>query len=459
MKYAIVLAAGKGTRMKSNLNKVMHHVAGKPMIGHLIDRLEQINVEESYVVVGYQQEHIKDYLKDRVNYAIQEEQLGTGHAVKMVDQLKGKAGKTILLYGDVPLIQKETMELLYETANDYDMVILTADLEDPDMYGRIVRGKQGEVQKIVEYRDATESEKHIQEINTGIYCFDNELLFKYLEDLTNDNNQGEYYITDLVEMFAQNNHSIKTIRVSDIDEVMGINDRIQLAKASHWLQNHINCHWMSEGVTLIDPNNTYISADAIIAQDVIIYPGVMIRGKSVIGEGTIIYSGSVIQDSTIGNGCRIESSKIIDSTIKNEVNIGPNAHIRAHSVVEDKNRIGNFVELKNTHIGYDSRCAHLSYLGDSVIGQHVNIGCGVVTVNYDGVNKHKTIINDGAFIGSNVNLIAPITVGENAVVAAGSTINKDVSAGDLVIERASRVDKEGYGIKYKNKPKIEKGKQ
>ncbi|NLC42442.1 MAG: bifunctional UDP-N-acetylglucosamine diphosphorylase/glucosamine-1-phosphate N-acetyltransferase GlmU [Erysipelothrix sp.] len=458
MKYAIVLAAGKGTRMKTSLNNVMHEITGKPMIGHLNDRLEKLEVQSTHVVVGYQKVHIMNYLGNRVQYAIQSEQLGTGHAVQMVSDLKDKKGKTILLYGDVPLILPETMENLFEQADNSDMVILTAELDDPGMYGRIVRGKLGEVQKIVEYRDASESEKHLQEINTGIYCFDNELLFKYLGDLTNDNSQGEYYITDLVEMFAKNHHSIKTIRVSDIDEVMGINDRLQLAKASAWLQEHVNCHWMSEGVTLIDPKNTYISTDAQIGQDTIIYPNVMIRGKSVIGEDTIIHSGSVITNSVVGNHCVIESSKIIDSEVRNDVSVGPNAHIRAGSLVEDKNRIGNFVELKNTHIGFDSRCAHLSYLGDSTVGSHVNIGCGVVTVNYDGVNKHRTVIEDGAFIGSNVNLIAPITVGKNAVVAAGATITDDVQEGDLVIERAPRIDKAGYGIKYKNKEKIEKGK-
>lgn len=456
MKYAIVLAAGKGTRMKSSLNKVMHEVAGKPMIGHLVDRLEQMNVDSTHVVVGYQKQQIMEYLQDRVSYADQDVQLGTGHAVMQVSDLKDKKGKTILLYGDVPLIQIETMEKIFNETEDADLVVLTAVLDNPGSYGRIVRDKQGAVQKIVEYKDATENERHIHEINTGIYCFDNELLYKYLYTINNDNQQGEYYITDLIEIYAKNGHNVKSIRVDDIDEFMGVNDRVQLAQASQWLQNHINCHWMHQGVTLIDPNNTYISADATFGEDVIVYPNVIIKGKSHIGSNTTLLSGTLIENSSVGEHCTIDSSRIIDSQIKNEVKVGPNAHIRMHSIVEDKNRIGNFVELKNTHMGYDSRCAHLSYLGDSVIGAHVNIGCGVVTVNYDGVNKHVTKIEDGAFVGSNVNLIAPITVGENAVIAAGSTISKDVLPTDLVIERAERIDKAGYGIKYKNKPKIEK---
>lgn len=459
MKYAIVLAAGKGTRMKSNKCKVMHEMAGKPMLGHIIARLENINIAETHVVVGYQKEQIMDYLQDRVQYAHQDEQHGTGHAVMQVEALKGKKGKTILLYGDVPLVQEETMENLFNEAQDADMVVLTAILDNPGNYGRVVRSKVGAVTKIVEEKDATEQEKHIQEINTGIYVFDNELLYKYLYTLDNNNQQNEYYITDMVEKFAKNGHSVKTLRADDIEEMMGINDRQQLAQASHWLQRHINCHWMDEGVTLIDPENTYISAQATIGKDTIIYPNVLIRGNTVIGENNTILSGSILEDATIGDHNRIESSKIIDSVLKNNINLGPYAHIRGKSVIEDNNRIGNFVELKNTTIGYDSRCAHLSYLGDSVIGSRVNIGCGVVTVNYDGVNKHQTIIEDGAFIGSNVNLIAPIKIGENSVVAAGSTIKDDVSAGDLTIERASRVDKEGYGLKYKNKPKIEKDKR
>lgn len=458
MKYAVVLAAGKGTRMKSSLNKVMHHVVDKPMIGHIISKLEALSIDDIEVVVGYQKEQIQEYLGERVSYAYQEELLGTGHAVMQVDSLKDKKGKTILLYGDVPLIQKETIEMMFHEVQDADMVVLSAQLPDPGTYGRIIRDNQGKIKKIVEYRDASEKEKRVKEINTGIYCFDNELLYKHLKDINNDNDQKEYYITDLVEIFVNNGLRVKTVRVKDIEEFMGINDRIQLADASKWLRHRINCQWMDQGVTFVDPENSYVSSEATIGEDTIIYPNVLIKGKSVIGKHTTIYPGSLIDNSTIGDYSTIESSKILDSTIENHVKVGPNAHIRNQSLIHDKVRIGNYVEIKNSTIGEDARCAHLTYIGDSDVGAKVNFGCGVVTVNYDGVNKHRTTIEEGAFIGSNVSLIAPIKIGKNAVVAAGSTVTQDVNEGDMVIERSQAVVKSGYGIKYKNKPKIEKGK-
>lgn len=451
MKSAIVLAAGKGTRMKSSKNKVMHEVLGKPMIGHVVDRLSSIDVDEVVMVVGHQASAIQDYLKDRVIYAMQEPQQGTGHAVMQATALEGKSGDTLILYGDCPLISVETMKTMFEHNQGKALTVLTAVLEDPAQYGRIVRDEQGNILKIVEYKDANDEERKIKEINTGIYCVSNELLFKHLADLTNDNVQKEYYLTDLVEIFAKHRYDVQGLVVEDINEVMGVNDRFDLLKASNWLQNKINTRWMQEGVTFIDPKATYVDEDVVIGEDTILYPNVYITSGSVLGKRNEILPNTMIHNSQIGDDNVIDSSRIMDSRIDNDVTVGPFAHLRNGTVIESKNRIGNFVEFKNSRLGFDSRCAHLTYVGDADVGSKVNFGCGVVTVNYDGKNKFKTIIKDGAFIGSNVNLIAPITVGENAVVAAGTTANKDVLDGEMAIGRSRQENKTGYGLKYKKK--------
>ncbi len=451
MKSAIVLAAGKGTRMKSSKNKVMHEVLGKPMIGHVVDRLSSIDVDEVVMVVGHQASAIQDYLKDRVIYAMQEPQQGTGHAVMQATALEGKSGDTLILYGDCPLISVETMKTMFEHNQGKALTVLTAVLEDPAQYGRIVRDEQGNILKIVEYKDANDEERKIKEINTGIYCVSNELLFKHLADLTNDNVQKEYYLTDLVEIFAKHRYDVQGLVVEDINEVMGVNDRFDLLKASNWLQNKINTRLMQEGVTFIDPTATYVDEDVVIGEDTILYPNVYITSGSVLGKRNEILPNTIIHNSQIGDDNVIDSSRIMDSRIDNDVTVGPFAHLRNGTVIESKNRIGNFVEFKNSRLGFDSRCAHLTYVGDADVGSKVNFGCGVVTVNYDGKNKFKTIIKDGAFIGSNVNLIAPITVGENAVVAAGTTANKDVLDGEMAIGRSRQENKTGYGLKYKKK--------
>lgn len=451
MKSAIVLAAGKGTRMKSSKNKVMHEVLGKPMIGHVVDRLSSIDVDEVVMVVGHQASAIQDYLKDRVIYAMQEPQQGTGHAVMQATALEGKSGDTLILYGDCPLISVETMKTMFEHNQGKALTVLTAVLEDPAQYGRIVRDEQGNILKIVEFKDASDEERKIKEINTGIYCVSNELLFKHLADLTNDNVQKEYYLTDLVEIFAKHRYDVQGLVVEDINEVMGVNDRFDLLKASNWLQNKINTRLMQEGVTFIDPKATYVDEDVVIGEDTILYPNVYITSGSILGKRNEILPNTIIHNSQIGDDNVIDSSRIMDSRIDNDVTVGPFAHLRNGTVIESKNRIGNFVEFKNSRLGFDSRCAHLTYVGDADVGSKVNFGCGVVTVNYDGKNKFKTIIKDGAFIGSNVNLIAPITVGENAVVAAGTTANKDVLDGEMAIGRSRQENKAGYGLKYKKK--------
>ena len=429
----------------------MHEVLGKPMIGHVISRLEKLNVDNIVVVVGHQAEEVETYLQHRATYALQQPQLGTGHAVMQAQSLKDIDGQTLILYGDCPLVQSETMNKLYEVNEGKALTVLTAVLEDPAQYGRIVRDDVGNVLRIVEFKDCDENQRQIKEINTGIYCVDNNLLFKHLDDISNNNAQKEYYITDLIEIFHRNGYDIQGLPVLDVQEVMGINDRIDLVKATVWLQNRINTEWMRQGVTFIDPTSTYVDEDVVIGEDTVLYPNVYLQKGTIIGKSNTILPQSFIISSIVGDFNTIDSSRITDSRIDDHVKIGPFAHLRNGTVVESKNRIGNFVEFKNSRIGFDSRCAHLTYIGDADVGSKVNLGCGVVTVNYDGKNKFKTIIKDGAFIGSNVNLIAPITIGKDAVVAAGTTANLDVEDGEMAIARTRQVNKVNYGFKYKNK--------
>lgn len=456
MKSAIIMAAGKGTRMKSEKPKCMHKVCDKAMLDHLIDEAQKAGAEKIVTIVGHGHEEIERALEGRVEFALQNPQLGTGHAVMQATQCEALQGLTLVINGDCPCVTQETMERLYEEANRYEMVVLTVTLNDPKAYGRIIRNQQGLIEKIVEFKDCTEEEKKIQEINTGIYAFNNEVLFSNLKELKNNNAQSEYYITDLVEVLNQKGLSVGAVEALDEKEVAGVNDQVELAQANKYMRKKINKYWMSQGVVMLDPKTTYIGADVTLAPEVILYPNVVLEGQTTIGKGTTIYSNCYFKNATVGEECEILSTQIFDSEVKSHCHVGPFAHLRGHSVVEEKNRIGNFVEFKNTTFGVDSRCAHLTYLGDSVVGSKVNIGCGVVTVNYDGKNKFKTTIEDGAFIGSNANLIAPITVGTNAVVAAGSTVTKDVHAGDLAIARSRQENKEGYGSKYKNKEKGEK---
>ena len=451
MKAAIIMAAGKGTRMHSKLPKTMHKVLDKPMIEHLVDTLNQMGVNRVISIVGYGKEAIMDYLKDKCEYAIQEPQLGTGHAVMQAKQLETDQGFTLVINGDCPLVREETFALLFEEVKDAAMVVLTAIEEDPAQYGRVLRKADNTIEKIVEYKDCTEEELKIQEINTGIYAFNNEMLFTGLKKIKNDNKQNEYYITDLVEIFNQEEKKVKAVISKDSGETAGINDHFELLRATKILQRRINQKWLSQGVSLLNIDDTYIGSDVEIGQDTTIYPNTYIYGKTKIGSDNLIMSGCYIENSTIGDGNYIDNSRITDSIIHNKVRLGPWAHLRNGCEIEDDNRIGNFVEMKSTFIGKDSRCAHLTYLGDTHVGSKVNFGCGVVTVNYDGKDKFPTVIGDGSFIGSNVNLIAPITVGKNAVVAAGSTVDQDVEDEAMAIARGRQVNKAGYGLKYLSK--------
>ena len=451
MRSAIVLAAGKGTRMKSDKCKVMHEVLHKPMIGHIVESLRKANVDRIVVVVGHGAESVKEYLKDSVEYALQEPQLGTGHAAMQAEMLKEEKGDTIILCGDGPCIQSETILKVFEANKDHACSVVTAVLEDGARYGRIVRNEKNLVEKIVEAKDCSSEELEIKEINTGIFCFKNELLFEGLKEIKNNNAQNEYYLTDLVEIFNKKGLSVNAMVVDDVDETMGVNDRVDLAKAQKWLKQHVNKKHMMNGVTLIDPDNTYIDTEVSIGVDSVIYPNVHLEGNTVIGNNVTIFPNSYLRNAVIEDGAVIDSSKVVESKVGANSTVGPMSQLRNNTVVASNCRIGNFVEFKNTNFGEGSKCAHLTYVGDSDVGKGVNFGCGVVTVNYDGKNKFRTTIKDGAFIGSNCNLIAPVTIGENALLAAGSTITSSVEDGDMGIARSRQSIKKGYGTVYKNK--------
>lgn len=451
MKSAIVLAAGKGTRMKSALNKVMHPVSNKPMIGHIVSSLKKAGVEHIVVVVGHGAESVKEYLQDGVTYALQEPQLGTGHAVMQAKQLEDMDGDTIILCGDGPCIQPETITRAFEANQDSSLTVLSAVLDDGARYGRIVRDESNHVAKIVEAKDCSEEELAITEINTGVFCFKNKALFEGLKEIKNNNVQNEYYLTDLVEIFNQKGLVTSAMIVDDPDELMGVNDRVDLAKAQKWMKDYINHKHMVNGVSIIDPENTYIDVDVTIQADTTIYPNVFIQGNTHIGSNVEILPNSFLRNAIIGDDVVIDASKIVESQVDAHTTIGPMSHLRNHTHIHENCRIGNFVEFKNSDFGDGSKCAHLTYIGDSDFGKKINVGCGVVTVNYDGKNKFRTVVKDGAFIGSNCNLIAPVTIGENVLLAAGSTITSSIDDGDMGIARARQVIKKGFGTTYKNK--------
>ena len=434
---AIILAAGQGTRMKSKLPKVLHKVLGKPMVQWVIDCLTAAGVTDKITVLGHGAEQVATVVAEQTSIVYQTEQLGTGHAVMQgVKALGTENDCVIVICGDTPLLQADTIKaLLAKHSAEKNMVtVLTAQASDPTGYGRIVRNG-AQIEAIVEQKDATEEEKTITEINTGTYCFNQQFLLQYLPTLTTNNAQKEYYLTDLIKIANQNQFPVGGYQLDDFSESLGVNNRVQLAQAEQVLRQRKCNEVMLAGVTLINPASTYIGADVVIGSDTIIYPNVVLEGATVIGSDNIIGMNCRFVDSIIGDNNDIQSTTIVESTVGNGCKIGPMAYLRPGTVLADQVKIGDFVEVKKSKIGTGTKIPHLSYVGDAVVGSSVNIGCGTITCNYDGVNKYQTTIKDNAFIGSNTNLVAPVVVEEKAFIGAGSTITKNVPADTLAVVR------------------------
>lgn len=413
----VIMAAGKGTRMKSNKSKLIHKIYDKELVKRVAGLAKKIGSDEVIAVVGHQKEQVQNVLKDQVQYAYQEELLGTGHAVMQASKfLEGKEGKVVILYGDVPIIREETLKnlILKSFKNKEYATLLTAIYENPTGYGRIIRDEGGNIKAIVEEKDANMFEKEIKEINSGIYCFDIQELLNALKDIKPNNAQGEYYLTDVIKIM--NNKGLKTgaVIVEDNTEILGVNDRTQLELLTRVLRMRINAEHMRNGVTIEDASSTYIHDGVIIGSDTVIHPNTTIKSGVIIGEN-----------------CEI----------------GPNAYVRENCIIGNNVKIGNCVELKNVKVGDRTKIPHFIYLGDTEIGSDGNVGCGTITCNYDGVNKNKTIIGDRAFIGSNVNLVAPVTLGDDVIIAAGSTITEDVPSGKMGIARERQINKDRKNTK------------
>lgn len=443
--YAVVLAAGKGTRMKSDKPKVVHEVLYKPMINHVVDELKALGVDETIVIVGHGADQVEAIVDD-VTFVYQNEQLGTGHAVLQAkDVLCDKEGITLVLNGDAPLIRKETLEgfIQYHQEHLNQATVMSADCDTSTHYGRIIK-ENGQVKGIVEFKDLKDCQRNITEMNTGEYCFDNQALFEALSQVTNQNAQNEYYLTDVIGIMNDAGLKVDAYKIDDFDEVGGINDRVALAEATQILRDRINKEFLMNGVNIIDPSNTYIGRDVVIGSDTTIEPGCIIKGKTVIGNHCHIGPYCEFTNMIIKDHVEIKFSVLSDSIIENGVDIGPYSRLRTNCHIMENAHMGNFVEMKKAIFGKGSKASHLTYVGDAEVGENVNLGCGTITSNYDGKNKSLTKIGDNAFIGCNSNLVAPVTIEKNAYVAAGSTITKDVEADAMAIARARQVNKEGY---------------
>ncbi len=446
-KCAMILAAGKGKRMKSSMPKVLHKVCGKEMINHVIDTMRKAEIDDVNVVIGTGSEMVKEATQNRnVIYSLQEQQLGTGHAVMCAKEfLQNKEGVVTIFTGDAPLIKAETVKKLiqYHLENNFKATILTSVIDDPAEYGRIIRNAEGSVEKIVEFKDCNQEEKKVNEINSGMYCFNITSLLNSLEKLNNNNAQGEYYLTDVISILKNEGEKVGAID-TDFEETLGVNSRVQLSQVEEIMKNRINKYHMENGVTIISPDNTYIGDEVQIGQDTIVYPGNVLEGKTTIGEGCILYPNSRINSSVIGDNVTVQSSVILDSKVGENTTVGPFAYIRPESNIGKSARIGDFVEIKKSTIGDGTKVSHLTYIGDAEVGSGCNFGCGTVVVNYDGKKKYKTIIGNNAFIGCNTNLVSPVEVEDNTYIAAGSTITEKVPEGSLAIGRAKQVNKEGW---------------
>ena len=454
--HIVVLGAGKGTRMKSAVPKVLHRAGDLPLIEHVLRKSRVLEPSSIIVIVGHEAGRVRQELGERMglSFALQDPQLGTGHALLQAEPLlAGKSGTVVLLSGDVPLLGADTLQALVRThvGAHAAATVVTATVERPDGYGRIVR-QEGRITAIVEHKDASPAERAIREINSGIYAFDLAPLFPALREIGAANAQGEHYLPDLVKIYRARGLVVETLVVVDEREILGVNSRKELADVAAILRTTKNDELMAAGVTIVDPATAYIGPDVTIGPDTVIHPGVYLEGHTRIGSRCQINSGVRIVDSEIADDVVINNFCVITlSRIHRGARLGPFAHIRPDSTISEGSHVGNFVELKKTTLGPGSKANHLAYLGDATIGERVNVGAGTITCNYDGVRKNPTIVEDDAFIGSDTQLIAPVRVGKGAYVAAGSSITDDVPAGSLAIARGKQVNKEGWVAKKKQK--------
>lgn len=449
----IVLSAGAGTRMKSRLPKVLHKVLGRTMVDHVLDVLDDLGSEKQVVVYGHGKDFVHEALEKRkVHFALQSEQKGTAHAVMVAKEYIEDDDNVLILYGDTPLIRTESINEFcdYHLNNSIDLSVLTTIMEDPFGYGRIIRNDDNVVTGIVEHKDCTAEQLQIKEINSGIYLVNGKLLKESLELVENNNIQGEYYLTDIVKIFSEKGRKIGSHILEDSGEVFGVNTRKHLSVASKIMQERVNDLLMDNGVTILNPDNVYIEKDVIIGSDSVVCPGAFITSGTVIGENCHIGINTRIENSKIRDNVEINNSTIIDSFVDSYSKVGPYAYLRPNSNIGKNTKIGDFVEIKNSNIGDGTKISHLAYVGDGDVGEDVNIGCGVVFVNYDGIKKSRTVVGDNSFIGCNVNLVAPVEVEKNTYVAAGSTITKKVPEHSLGIARERQSNIDGWVKKREN---------
>ena len=449
-KCAIILAAGEGKRMNSNTPKVLHKVCGKEMINHVIDTMRSADIEMVDVVIGRGATEVKKGTEDRkINYSVQEEQLGTGHAVMCAKEFLGANEGTVAIFvGDGPLITENTVRemLNYHEKGNFKATILTSNMEQPAKYGRIIRDENREVSKIVEFKDCTSQEVLVKEVNSGMYCFDIKELLNSLDRLNNNNAQKEYYLTDVIGILKSQGFKVGAFDVP-VEEITAVNSKVELAAAEQIMRRRINEKHMENGVTIIDPSGTYIDSQVIIGKDTTIYPGNVLQGKTIIKEECVLYPNNRIADSILQKGVSVQSSVVLESQIGEGTTVGPFAYIRPESNIGKHARIGDFVEIKKSTIGDNTKVSHLTYIGDAEVGSGCNFGCGTVVVNYDGKSKYKTIIGNNTFIGCNTNLVAPVKVNDNSYIAAGSTITNEVPENALAIARAKQVNIENWVVK------------
>lgn len=448
---ALVLAAGEGTRMKSDLPKVAHAVLGVPMVTYVVEAARDAGCDRVVVVTGHRAEVVEELLAG-VECVRQDRQLGTGHAVMCARDSLQPDGSLLVLSGDSPLIRAETIAALVRARETHGaaVAVLTAQVEDPTGYGRIVRDGRGGVSSIVEQKDCTPDQCGIDEVNTGTYCFDAAALFEHLDRLDTDNAQGEFYLTDMVSLFVTEGLGVTALVVEDPLETLGVNSRVQLAEATKVLQSRINTGHMLAGVTMVDPDLVWIGPAVEIGRDTEILPMTFLMGETRIGSGVTLGPDTRVTDSAIGDGAIVDSSVVVEAEVGEGAKVGPVAYLRPGAVLGKNSKAGTCVEIKKSTVGEGSKVPHLSYIGDATIGAGVNVGAGTITCNYDGFAKHKTVIEDGAFIGSDTMLVAPVTIGAGAVTAAASAISRDVAAGSLAIERCDQREIAGWAVRRRS---------